>query len=724
MSLETNRNPVLLLLSAAIWIEGCSVEIPGGISEPKLTIVAVPGGGGRVTSMPGGIDCPPDCSASYPPGTSVVLTASAAAGFELDTWSEPCDRSSTCTVMIESEVTRSVVFVPLPQLRAIRPADGLVGRDVSLALFGSGFRTETRVMFAGRAVDTTFIDSGELRARVPKDLIELSGTYAVTAGTSSSLPFTAHESMEPFGRGRYYHDAVVAGDFVYVIGGYGPGGYSSDVFQARFEPGGRLGPWMMVQPLPQSRIGHFSAVVNNHIFVIGGHNGPISSEVFSIEVDDEGQLVGAWKTLAEELPAGRSRSAGFVHRNRIYVVGGAAAGAPNDGRKEVYFAEVRPDGEIDAWRIAGELVEGRLAHAAVVAHDYFYVIGGASSTVEVHRLDPITGMIIVEPPPPPINAPFQFATGCRAMISMNHIYVVGGQSSSGTSGAVHTAKIQLVGALADVVLDWHEAEFKFNQRMGYAALIRGSWIYVFGGLHAYADGFLGDVQRAEIVGPGVIAEPTLLPHLLPLDADADCTLLLGFEDIPSPDANLCQPGARATFHGMSSRPPSRRSQLGVAFASPDGVGASSIDTGAPTPAGDVTIEMTVRRRGPADNAGTDAFAVLYSDQDVPATTYDGVSILAHDSGKLEVRASTETTYNLVTNVGALPIGLWRHIAVTLSDRGVRLFIDGAEYGAATFIAPRRTSNRSGRLGSGDPVLGDHRFTGDIDEVRISRVVRY
>lgn len=80
---------------------------PSGQSQPQLTVVNAGTGSGTVTSNPAGISCGSSCSASFNSGTSVVLTAAAAAGSTFTSWSG-CDSSNgnTCTVVLNA--SRSV----------------------------------------------------------------------------------------------------------------------------------------------------------------------------------------------------------------------------------------------------------------------------------------------------------------------------------------------------------------------------------------------------------------------------------------------------------------------------------------------------------------------------------------------------------------------------------------------------------------------------------------
>ena len=73
-------------------------------------------GDGTLSSNPAGISCGGDCAQDYDHGTSVTLTASAAAGSALDDWTG-CDSTSgtSCTVLMNAAKTVTVTFTTQPR---------------------------------------------------------------------------------------------------------------------------------------------------------------------------------------------------------------------------------------------------------------------------------------------------------------------------------------------------------------------------------------------------------------------------------------------------------------------------------------------------------------------------------------------------------------------------------------------------------------------------------
>jgi hypothetical protein len=76
-------------------------------ASPELTVSSNLSWGGKVTSVPTGIDCGGDCSESYSYNTTVTLTATPTTGYAFIGWSGACTGKGSCTVTLSQ--ARSVV---------------------------------------------------------------------------------------------------------------------------------------------------------------------------------------------------------------------------------------------------------------------------------------------------------------------------------------------------------------------------------------------------------------------------------------------------------------------------------------------------------------------------------------------------------------------------------------------------------------------------------------
>jgi plastocyanin len=81
---------------------------------PTASLHVTVSGAGRVTSTPPGIDCTGDCTAQFPLGAAVTLTASAGAGSAFGSWGQDCTGSGACQVSMSADRTVTAGFVALP----------------------------------------------------------------------------------------------------------------------------------------------------------------------------------------------------------------------------------------------------------------------------------------------------------------------------------------------------------------------------------------------------------------------------------------------------------------------------------------------------------------------------------------------------------------------------------------------------------------------------------
>ena len=79
------------------------------IPSHQLTVARIGSGGGRVTSIPAGIDCPGACSASFAEDTAVSLSAQGDVLSRFASWSGPC-AGSRCTFDLKADTAALAQF--------------------------------------------------------------------------------------------------------------------------------------------------------------------------------------------------------------------------------------------------------------------------------------------------------------------------------------------------------------------------------------------------------------------------------------------------------------------------------------------------------------------------------------------------------------------------------------------------------------------------------------
>jgi YVTN family beta-propeller protein len=84
--------------------------LPAVVSE-VLTVAKTGSGSGTVTSSPAGINCGATCTAGYPAGTVVTLTATEAAGSTFSGWSGACTNAAgSCSVTMSASESATATF--------------------------------------------------------------------------------------------------------------------------------------------------------------------------------------------------------------------------------------------------------------------------------------------------------------------------------------------------------------------------------------------------------------------------------------------------------------------------------------------------------------------------------------------------------------------------------------------------------------------------------------
>src|SRR5262249_32411608 len=90
-----------------------------------LTVTATGSGSGTVSSSPAGITCGTTCSANYPSGTAVTLSATPAAGSTFSGWSGACSGTGVCTVTLPAAASVTATFAQLTvKIGVFRPSTG------------------------------------------------------------------------------------------------------------------------------------------------------------------------------------------------------------------------------------------------------------------------------------------------------------------------------------------------------------------------------------------------------------------------------------------------------------------------------------------------------------------------------------------------------------------------------------------------------------------------
>ena len=144
-------------------------------------------GGGALRSLPAGIDCGTDCSASFAANTSVVLNATPAAGQVQTGWGGACaGAGQTCTVLMNQARTASALFEAVPA----------VVRSFNVTLSGSGLvRSQPIGIDCGSVCSAGFGDATSVVLTATPDAGQrFTGWTGACSGTAPTCTLAAHSN--------------------------------------------------------------------------------------------------------------------------------------------------------------------------------------------------------------------------------------------------------------------------------------------------------------------------------------------------------------------------------------------------------------------------------------------------------------------------------------------------------------------------------------------------
>jgi hypothetical protein len=211
-----------------------------------------------------------------------------------------------------------------------------------------------------------------------------------------------------------------------------------------------LGAWERLPSLPRELF-HFATVTaKGHLFVIGGNSpdGGHQRCVYSAPIQDDG-LLGHWVELTP-LPQALQGHAAVVANDHLFVLGGYNF---NGIQATVFSAPINDDGTLGGWTELPPLRERLLYHAAVSAHGHIYVLGGqksiepeiVSGAIYRARVNANGTLSNWETLPNPL--PGRSAFLHAAVAACNYLYLLGGGDEILEWADVYRAEINADGSL-------------------------------------------------------------------------------------------------------------------------------------------------------------------------------------------------------------------------------------------------------------------------------------
>ncbi|MEO0078307.1 MAG: T9SS type A sorting domain-containing protein [candidate division WOR-3 bacterium] len=251
-------------------------------------------------------------------------------------------------------------------------------------------------------------------------------------------------------RPSWRHACAAAGNHIYFLGGgEGP---QANCDYATVNPDGTLGPWVATTAMPVN-IGWFSAdATRGHIYVCGGWNmSGLTSAVWYAELDSSGS-VGTWRQ-GTSLPTALYTQGAVLVDSNLYMLGGATGvGVPTIAN--VRYARIRPDGSIGSWTETSMLPEPLRIMGVAVKDTWLYSVGGrnepgsAVSSVYFARIHPDGSL---SPWTSTTSLP-QPSDGLTCAAVGDRVYAVGGWGA-GPLSSVYSAQVNPDGSLGNWVTE-------------------------------------------------------------------------------------------------------------------------------------------------------------------------------------------------------------------------------------------------------------------------------
>ncbi len=107
-------NPTVNSNTDTIRLAGAVTNLPPTAVPTTESLTVALAGAGKGSVSGAGITCPSTCSASYPAGTSVTLSAAPAAGSTFHGWSGPCTGRALCKLTMSSVEAVTATFTRKP----------------------------------------------------------------------------------------------------------------------------------------------------------------------------------------------------------------------------------------------------------------------------------------------------------------------------------------------------------------------------------------------------------------------------------------------------------------------------------------------------------------------------------------------------------------------------------------------------------------------------------
>lgn len=288
--------------------------------------------------------------------------------------------------------------------------------------------------------------------------------------------------------------SVVVKDKMYLIGGVDGRNFVNFTEFAQIQKDGTLGPWQSGHPLNEER-GFMEAVVHgDYVYVVGGGNGPNGHHLLRTAeralIQADGTL-GPWETEKNEMVVTRRCSKIIATDKRIYSFGGFG-GVLLD---TVEYADFQADGSLGEWKLDPEVMTiPRYVNSVKKEDDRFFIIGGHDRTKGVGIPDVEWTRYTAAGNTNKWQATTAMQQGRYGLSTASYgdfIYAMGGISGAEYLDSIERTKVGKDGALDA----WQYTTHLDQPRANFSTIDYNGRLYVIGGTNR--DGYLNSVIYAD-----------------------------------------------------------------------------------------------------------------------------------------------------------------------------------------------------------------------------------
>lgn len=268
------------------------------------------------------------------------------------------------------------------------------------------------------------------------DYVRTNGVYKTDVNCDGTLSDWTETSPLPSNRGEHTSDRI--GNYIITAGGVSERDYEKifTVVISKIGQDGELGPWYKGTSLPEYRRNHTSMVWGNYLCLSGGQTSITiegSTETICAYFDSETGILGSWINAGSDFAGRRYGHVSAVFGNKLYIAGGWDRGVLSDVQM-AEISEVNGTISLGSWTSQASLPTGKYCAKGMSVENKLFFSGGTVDGYGINVLDDVQMSEIGlswQTSNWSTLTTFAPAREGHAMIAVNrYLYILGGRNGS------------------------------------------------------------------------------------------------------------------------------------------------------------------------------------------------------------------------------------------------------------------------------------------------------